>query len=258
VLKVSILALLSSFLLCLPLQALTLSPGTLKIQSQAGEKKSLSIRVFNESKQPVWVTPSVEDWSYGAKGDKIFRPPGTFPFSLAPYVEIEAAPFLLEPRQSKQVSLHVAVPADKLGGHHAIAFFHAVPYQPQPQKQRSQVKMAIRLGTTLLYENPESSVIQSRIRAAEVQSRPTGLQVRLKIQNDGNTWLDSSATVAVMDNADNFLGTFKLPRQILLRGQQAELVGEWKRKLKAGTYRILITYQYREQSTTIARTLTVS
>lgn len=239
-------------------EALTLSPGVLKIQAEAGESRTYTIKVFNEGKQALQITPAVQDWAYNPKGEKIFRPAGTLPFSLAPYVKLETTPFVLGSRQSRQVNLQVNVPADKLGGHHAMAFFHAVPYLPQPQPFRSQVKMAIRLGTTLLYENPASSVIQSRILAVEAQAIERQPKLQLKVKNEGNTWINSAATVAVLDSADNLLGTFKLSPQIVLRGQQATLSAHWKHKLKPGTYHLLITYQYREKSTTVSRNLTVS
>lgn len=67
---------------------------------------------------------------------------------------------MLGPRQSKIVSLQVQVPASKLGGHHAIAFFQAVP-EPSPiEGKQARVLFAIRLGTTLLQESADATLIQ--------------------------------------------------------------------------------------------------
>jgi len=241
-------------------QALTLSPATHRIQGN-GQEQTLTVRCFNEGKQAVLVTPSIDDWGYDAQGEKIFRPAGSLPFSLAPYVSVDTSPFVLEPRQSRFVNLTLKVPLEKLGGYHAMAFFHATPYEPAPQpKVRSQVKMAVRLGSTLLYENRDSAVIASQITAAETKYIPgttPRTEMLLKVKNTGNTWIEAQATVAVMDAADNFLGSFKLPRQIVLRGHSSQLQASWPQRLKPGRYQFLITYQYRGKSTSIVNYLTI-
>lgn len=238
--------------------ALTLSPATQRIQALPGEAKTWQTRVFNEGGQAVMVTPSLSDWNYDARGQKIFRPVGTFPFSLAPYLKIDGNPFLLQPRQSRLVTLQLNVPEGHLGGYHGMAFFHAVPHTPD--QGRNQVKMAVRLGSTILYENPETTVIDSRITAAEVsyQKAATAVNFALKVLNEGNTWIEASAVVAVLDASENFVGSFKVPRHIVLRGQSATLKKQWKQALQPGTYQVLITYQYRGKNITITRSLVVS
>lgn len=238
--------------------ALTLSPATQRIQALPGEAKTWQTRVFNEGGQAVMVTPSLSDWNYDARGQKIFRPAGTFPFSVTPYLKMDGNPFLLQPRQSRLVTLQLNVPEGHLGGYHGMAFFHAVPHTPDQGK--NQVKMAVRLGSTILYENPETTVIGSRITAAEVSYQKAARTVNfaLTVLNEGNTWVESSAVVAVLDASENFVGSFKVPRQIVLRGQSATLKKQWKQSLQPGTYQVLITYQYRGKSITITRSLVIS
>lgn len=257
----SLLRLLPALLLllvALPAPALTLSPAVVTLATKPGQAKTFSVRVHNESPQTVQVTPSLQDWQYDARGKKVFRPAGTTSFSLAPYLELNTTPFLLETGKSRVVSLSAKVPAGKLGGHHTMLFFHAVPYVSPLSGQHARVMMAIRLGATLLQESPEALVIKSRISDFSVSSGPKGTEARLLVENQGNTWLDASAVVAVTDAQDRFLGSFKLPLRYLLRGQKGELAARWPRALAPGNYRFLVTYQFRGKNTTIARNLTIA
>jgi hypothetical protein len=135
--------------------------------------------------------------------------------------------------------------------------FQASPYEPAPQKNPAKVKMSVRLGTTLLQEDSQSARVSSRITHCEVLPAKQELKVQLTVNNEGNTYLQASGVVAIMDHQDNFLGTFKIPNRTVLRGESAQLVGSWRHKLKPGKYQALVTYQYREQSITVTRNFTL-
>lgn len=237
--------------------AITLFPVAVKVQTTGGTTQTHTIRVFNEQKSPIQVTPSLEDWVL-KKGKKVFIKSGAAPFGLSPYAKMDTASFVLQGRESRLVSVNVTVPVDKLGGHHTMAYFMAMAYEPAPQQNITKMKMAMKLGTMVLQEDKASATIRSRVIACEVIPEKQGLKIPLKVVNEGNTYIDASATVAIMDHQDSFLGSFKIPTRILIRGESAELVGKWPHRLKPGTYQALITYHYRDQSTTITRNFTIA
>lgn len=247
----------AALLLAVPARALTLSPAVVTLSTAANQAQTFNVRVFNDSPQTIQVTPALQDWQYNAKGQKIFRPAGTLAFSLAPFLELNPAPFTLDPGKSRIVSLNAKVPASQLGGHHAMLFFRAVPYVSPLSGQHARVLIAIQLGVTLLQESKDALVLKSRITGFEAASGPQGTDVRLNVENQGNTWLDATGVVAVTDDKDHFIGSFKLPMRYVLRSQAGQLAAHWKQTLAPGNYRFLVTYQFRGQSTTIGRNLTI-
>lgn len=237
-------------------EALVLSPAILSFQTEPNQTKSATVRVYNDSRQTMQITPSFQDWEYSGKGQKVFRPAGSLPFSLVPFLEMNQAPFLLEKGQNRLVSVKAQVPSNQLGGHHAMLFFLATPYLPPSQQSRLQI--AVKLGATLLQENTDSAVIRSRIKNLDIKAEAQGITTILEVENQGNTYLNASGQVAVVDQQNRFIGSFKLPQRYVLRGSSSTLKTTWKQVLKPGEYRFLITYQYRGKSTTIARNLTIA
>jgi hypothetical protein len=237
--------------------ALTLFPVAIKVKTSEGQTQTHTIRVFNEHKNPIQVIPSLEDWIL-QNGKRSFLKSGAAPFGLSPYVKMDTSSFVLKGRESRLISVNVTVPADKLGGHYTMAYFLATPYDPAPQQEKvAKMKVAVKLGTMVLQEDKASVSIRSRILACEIEPDKQGLKVPLKVLNEGNTYLDVSGTIAIMDHQDNFLGSFKTPKKHIVRGESTELVGKWSYKLKPGSYQALITYHYRDQSTTITRNFTI-
>lgn len=234
-------------------QALTLLPATVKLETADTLPQIFILRIHNEEKSPITVTPSVMDWGYDATQKKIFRAPGTLPFSMAPFISYDATPFVLAPQQGKVVQMQLKMPPNMLGGYHAMAFFHAVPVPP-PGKPRAKVTLAMRLGATLLQETKGTTLIRSRIQDIQVQTgedRQPSLQ--LSVTNEGNTYIQASARAALIGAGEKFLGSIQLPSKTLLRGQNHTLSGKWKEPLPPGKYRFMITYEYRNKRVTVLK-----
>lgn len=239
-------------------KALTISPGTITLETTPNEIKPITIKVFNEGKHTIVVTPSYSDFDYNKKGKKYFHNKKSKIFSLGSYLSMSKEPFYLEPRESKEVYLSLKVPEGVAGGNHGVIFFHATQFQPDHKKFKSKVSVAIKLGATIYQEDSKTSVVSSKIKSIDIDTSDNQkVKVNLKVKNEGNTYIKASGVVAVLGNNEKFLGSFKLSEEYILRGKENILVGELKKKLASGNYNAIITYQYRDKNITVNKSFSI-
>lgn len=241
--------------ICFPTPAfsLTISPATIELETEPGVSKTFTIFVKNDESIKVTINPSIQEIGFDKNGNKIYRPIGSFPSSIARYITYPNTPFELEPKQSKQVNMSITVPKGIIGGNSAVAFFHAIPYFPPSLKIVTRVGMAIRLGATIIQETRGSIIVKSRIKSADFIAGTSGKlpALELKVLNEGNTHIYGSAIVAVIGKDESFLGTFNIPELLIFPGKEGNLKGEIKINLQPGSYHALITYQYKDKAITI-------
>jgi hypothetical protein len=232
--------------------ALTLSPATVKLETEPGVAQTFKLKVTNEGKKKIVVIPSVEEIGFTKKGKKIYLPIGSYPFSIAKYINLPKNTFELNPDETREINCSINVPKGINGGNRAIVFFSGEPYVPPSVKYKSRVKMAVKLGATILQETRGTTVIKSRIKDAIVSIKADkSLSMALRVLNEGNTHFYGSATVAILGKDDTFIGTLEMPQTLVFPGREGILRGKLNMKIAPGYYNALITYQFKDKNITI-------
>jgi hypothetical protein len=244
-----------------PLNAfsLTIAPGTVKLETEPGVPKTFAMKIYNESSVKIIVTPSVMEFTMNKNGKKIVKPIGSLPSSVAKYLTFPSGDFLLDPKETKEFNMTINVPKSVIGGNYALAFFRATRYIPPGSKFKTKVATAIKLGATILQETKGTEIISSKIKSVTITkpNKESPLSFSMNLINEGNTYIQASATVAVLGKDDTFIGTFNIKDKLILAGKEGIIKGELKMPHEPGLYHALITYQYRDKSITINKPFSI-
>jgi hypothetical protein len=244
-----------------PLKAfsLTITPATIKLQTEPGKPQTFSVKVQNESNIELQIEPSVEEFSFDKKGIKFFRPVGSLPGQVARYITFPTSTFNLKPGEIRQVNFSINVPKGIIGGNQAAVSFMSLPYTLPSLKLKTGIVMAVKLSSTVLQETIGTTIVKSRIKTASIKNTTHGNPAKLEmvVKNEGNTYIYGSASVAIMGKDGAFLGTFSIPDTLVLPGQEVLMSEALKLKLPPGSYNALITYIYRDKTITIDKPFNV-
>jgi hypothetical protein len=247
-------------MLSAPAFPITISPATQILETEPGVAKTFTVKVLNDSKDKATMECYMSDMEIDKKGNKIFKPVGTTGQSVAKYITIaEPSKFILGPQESREVVLTANIPKGVVGGNKAIAFFQAKPVEDKVQGKK--LIMSVRAGTTILQETKGTVDIRSKIKSADIIPPASGnpLTVKVKVKNEGNTYLMSTGIVTILGPKDSFVGSVELDKALIFPGKEAELEGQLTTvdEVEPGTYHALITYQYRDKSISIDRVFTI-
>lgn len=125
------LSFIAIFLTSFSLQSLaSLSISPLKYEFEINQKNSLTqkIKVTNTDDTPITLYSSKEDFVAGddAWNPKFIKPQDQlhWEFSLSNWIQVEDQNITLAPKESREVTFHIAVPANaEPGGHYGAIFF---------------------------------------------------------------------------------------------------------------------------------------
>ncbi len=228
--------------------ALTISPHTVVIQTDSGQAGTTVINVINEGNATYQVNSYPWDIGFDKNGNRIYKPIGSFNYSIAKYVKINPEKFILKSKESQEVKVSIMLPKDMSGGNQAIAFFEAIPIDNLKVIKSDKLKMGIRLGGLLLQETKGTIKLASKIKKVDVilptSTKP--LILKLNVSNEGNSHIFASAMVAIMGINDTYIGQLSLNKILIFPKKNDTLIGTWNGVLSKGFYHALITYQYGE------------
>lgn len=238
----------------LNVNAITISPATKIIETQPGVPQTFVIRVLNDGNEKASIECYMSDIDIDKNGNKVFKPVGSTKSSVAKYINIsEPRKFILGANETKEVLFSVNVPKGVIGGNKAIAFFQSKPVNDTMDGKK--LIMSVRAGATILQETIGTAEIKSKITSVDIEqpSSISPLKLKMKVKNEGNTYVNATGTVAIVDSNESFIGTMDLNKTIVYPNRDATLEGKLLNnvKLNPGMYHALITYQYRDKSVSI-------
>lgn len=168
--------------------ALKVAPVRFEADVNVGETKRGVVDVFNVSTKAVTVKAEAENSRMiGGDGALEFYL-GDNPYKLNSFVQVDPAPFVLQPGEARRVAFAISVPAGIYpGGYYGALFMTLVPQPGDPSQ--TQVDQGARVGTLLLITVPGDVQRQGRINSVSqleemFSSRHT---VIAHYQNTGNT-----------------------------------------------------------------------
>lgn len=196
-----------------PAQALTLIPPSLEVDLTPGNVYTDSIKLFNETDHDVTLYTEITNFTASEDGSKPKYEFGLELTDVATWIQIESGPIVLAPKERKDVTFNIDVPADaEAGGHYAIIFFSDNP----PQKQESgRIQIGSKIGTLIL-----SNVAGEINEAGSIQTfTATGdhawysrlpVSFAMAFQNTGNVHLRPAGTVAITNTFGKTVATLDM------------------------------------------------
>lgn len=168
--------------------ALTVSPVRFEADVAGGETKRGVVDVFNVSAQTVTVQAEAENARMVGEQGQLEFFLGTNPFKLNSFVQVEAAPFVLQPGEARRVAFAISVPSGIFpGGYYGALFMRLVPTQPAGTD--TAVAVGGRAGTLLLITVPGEIQRQGQLQSLTTRGAllTTRRELAATYRNTGNT-----------------------------------------------------------------------
>lgn len=207
-----------------------------------GGRYEFSFVVRNELAVPERLGLYTGDWDRDEWGENRFYPPGTLPRSLAPWITVGPAAFVLGPGEAREIRGLVTVPSGvPAGTYWGIVFVHG---EPRPVEYGgTTVMVAKRIGIKV-YATVGSSRPQGTVRKIEVRGL-NPLWVTLEFANTGAVNLrEVRAEFRVYDAQGGELVRVEASAIPSLPGSVRWIVAETDLRPGPGTYVVLARVDY--------------
>ncbi len=180
-------------------RAITLVPPSLEFGAQPGESLTTSIKLYNESSDPVTLFTSTSNFTAADEdGTPKFDPQGKQE-DLASWISVKPTQYALAPNENVTVPVTITVPKDAApGGHYAALFFGTQPNAGQG----GTVLIASKIGTLIILtvqgQLNESAKVESLVVKSGTRSftRPP-VTIETVINNTGNVHIRPEGTVVI-------------------------------------------------------------
>lgn len=202
-----------------------------------GGRYEFSFVVRNELSVPERFALYTGDWDRDEWGENRFYPPGTLPRSLAPWITVGPAAFVLGPGEAREIRGVISVPPGASAGTYwGIVFVHG---EPRPVEYGgTTVMVAKRIGikvyATLGNPRPQGTVRKFEVRGLNP------LWVALEFVNSGLVHIrEVRAEVQVYDAQGRELARVEASPVPALPGSVRWIVAETDLRPGPGTYIVL-------------------
>lgn len=197
--KIVLMALVaSSFLFCIPAQAVVLSPVIIDHYVQPGKAVTGKISITNDRDVPVVYYVTVQRFmAEGEEGDQKYLPE-TDIAGLPSWFTFSEKNFVVQPKKTKDIVYTVSAPLNaEPGGHYATVFFST---SPEAQGKASGVGVTAKTGAVFLVriagEVKEKANIESFTVNQGIFSHLPAM-MSLRIRNTGNVHFRPTGTLTV-------------------------------------------------------------
>lgn len=240
-----IVAILFWFISAQAIGVISVDQAKIRVMTQPGAVKTGVITLDNPTSDPKHIKLYLEDWVYRSPdGSKEFSPAGTNSLSAASWINFVPGEVTIPAFGRQKINYTVSVPEEARGGHYAIMFFESAPNEPSPQESGVGVAVAIRVGC-LFYVEPQGSIKRKAVLddlRIEKKSTKELLRISMGFKNTGNVDITCGGTFDLLDQESVVYARGVFEEVYTLPGDSAELVATWNKKLPAGKYDLIMTF----------------
>lgn len=232
----------------------SLGPSQIRFNGAPGETQQGSVRVWNQSQNPMTFMLEIADLGNEVKDsgelNRVFVTPGSFAHSCASWIQLDAREITVPAGDSKDIQFLLAVPPDAAGGHAAVIFFRGMPAaqaaaQADPAKPVTSVQIQPRIGVLIFHETEGSvqrtGVLEDFRVEAPVDGEP--LRMTYTFENTGNVdvLLGGSFYLLGENNALAAKGTINTLRSF--PGDRGGSETVWEGVLDPGSYHLVASFE---------------
>lgn len=110
------------------------APMSLNLTVPSGGTTTSTVSIFSEQERVAKFRVYTCDVKQGGRGYDISEEVGGDKWSCAGWIEMDTSEFILEPKESKDISFKLSVPRGERGGRYAGIVFELVPEKPKAEK----------------------------------------------------------------------------------------------------------------------------
>lgn len=215
---------------------LTVIPNRLELTVKPGGRVQGKIMVGGEFDQPTRVRASIADWGMDAQGKVILQRLGTQPRSMAKWLWLSPAEFLLSRGRTQIVNYQIKAPAGISGSYWCALFFESAPAGPVA-RDTVGLRTAVRLATMIYVSTKRLGRLNVEIEDVTAAYGAGRLVWRARFSNPGEFFVRPSGFFLLKNARTGKLAArVPLPGPALLPGATLVCEAEWRGKLAAGQY----------------------
>lgn len=183
------------------------SPLKLEYNNQPGSTQSKTAILINPTDQVLKAKVSIEDWKRDSLGNLLFFEAGQLSSSAAKYIRVlPATEITLAPKERKEVTIIVDLPADKIdSAKNAIVFFTQTNPAPSKLTQNGMsigVNLTVRVGIQVFYSpfaNPKKIIDIKNFVVKESNDKNFAKTADLTLINNGQVETTGKVTIELMN-----------------------------------------------------------
>ena len=225
-----------------PLQAftLTISPSRLEYQVEPGQMVESTVKVTGVFDQPTRIRVRASDWLLDADGGLSLRPVGQQSRSLARWITVAPAEFVLGTGKVQAVRCRLQVPADITGCYWGALIFQTIPNINADQGAVGIIPSA-GVSTIVLAETRRGAVYDGRISEVAANWSDGLLAMSVTFANQGTMMVRLKGRFEIRDKSSAMLAKIPFTQSDIkvLPDSTRRIRGDWKGTLKSGNYVLL-------------------
>jgi hypothetical protein len=229
--------------------ALAVSPAIFEHVLEPGVPKPVKLRVTNLTNFPLPISGTVKSF---VALEEIEDPAKQALYDASKWFAITEPDFILQPKQTREVSLTIVPPPDsEPGGHYATVYFQ--PLLPAGALTPSTAYLSARVGSLAFLIMPGE--LDEKLAAPNFStqgwhnSSPVGFE--LKLENTGNVHLAPNGVVQIKSMFGKKIGEAELQPGVILPGTQKVFASTWDKPLSFGRYTAEVELTYGTEQKTL-------
>lgn len=217
--------------------ALSLSPAVVMLRGEHGQSTTQLLTLRNGTSRAFSFDLVAQD-VIAPEGKRAFVDAGTIPGSIAATAVFSPGRVDVAPGESVAVRVTVTLPPDT-AQRAVVALFRGTN-----RIMSGNVPMFASLGTLLTFSVSNETELTAAPPEVRQQSATTNLAITQSCTNSGREPLVARGVMAVLDAKGALVGKSELKPHRLIPGESATLGGDYPGELRAGSYKVFITYDY--------------
>lgn len=236
-----------------PVTGISLAPARFELEMQPGFETTVVVNLDyhsnGESKQPVRIIASLNDWTIDRNGQVHFEKANTLLNSASSWLIHSPAETMVVPGTMHAIRVTISVPKDATPGDHLTALI--VEQRPDSIKlneNRRQVVIRYRMGAVFYIKVPQ---LRRQGSLESLRAESTGDQVTVTplLKNAGNSVIRPLTSVKIMDGSGVAMAELPQKESIPLLGG-TELIEPLviEKRLAPGTYNVKYRVDFQDGS----------
>lgn len=221
-----------------------------RLECSAGQSTRGVIRLTNPTNTPKEIRAYLEDWYYlfPFDGSKEFKPAGSFEHSAAGWIQFLPKEFTIPPYGSQVLSYEVTLPPDAKGGKVAALFFEEQFAEADTSEGTVGVGVAVRVASLFYIDVQGRTDRNARLENLNLTNRRGNLAIEADFINTGNADITAGGTFYIIDSQGVVYGRGEFNDVYTLGGDTARLSAQAYNALGSGTYDMIITLKYQDET----------
>lgn len=236
--------------------AALVDPASIVYRPTAGEAVSGKVRLSNPGASLLRLRLYVSDWHFDPVGQFDFENVGTLPRSASTWVDLPLTTLELAPREAREITYTLNVPADaESGTHWTVIFAESEPSAPEPGQPAATI--SVRVGHIIYVNLPElrsdGTVLGLFGEPPAEPGRP--YTIIAQYANIGNAAQSVAGNFTLRNGRGEVVIDVPIERSVVLPASDRAFVINVHGPLDAGNYTALVVLNFGDEERDVAGSL---